>query len=72
LTGDVAIAILAAPPDKRKRDLDNVLKALLDSLTHCGVWTDDSQVAELVIRRVEPCKPGHVMIMVDSLGDEYE
>ena len=28
-----------------KPDLDNVLKAIKDALTDCGVWNDDAQVA---------------------------
>ncbi|NBW23084.1 MAG: RusA family crossover junction endodeoxyribonuclease, partial [Caulobacteraceae bacterium] len=41
----------AFPPDKRKRDLDNVLKSLLDALTHANVWDDDSQIDDLRIYR---------------------
>lgn len=37
-------------PDRRRRDVDNVAKAVLDSAN--GVlWDDDSQVVELSIRR---------------------
>ena len=33
-------------------DADNVMKAVLDALTDCGVWVDDSQVASCqVIKR---------------------
>ena len=49
LEGDLAIEIEAWFPDKRKRDLDNTLKATLDSLTHAGVWNDDSQIKDLHI-----------------------
>lgn len=35
----------------RRRDLDNFGgKALLDALTHAGVWLDDSQVRSLSMR----------------------
>jgi len=50
-TGPVRVVIEAFPPDRRKRDLDNILKSLLDSLTHAGVWEDDSQIEDLRIYR---------------------
>jgi len=53
LTGPLVVDIMAHMPDKRRRDLDNVLKALLDGLTHSGVWGDDSQVVDLRIRKAE-------------------
>lgn len=37
----VKINVRVYPPDRRKRDIDGYLKALLDSLTHAGVWLDD-------------------------------
>lgn len=48
--GPVAVVITVGRPDKRKRDLDNLQKPLLDFLTHIGVWEDDSQVVDLRIR----------------------
>ena len=49
--GSVRVVIEAFPPDRRKRDLDNILKSLLDALTHAGVWEDDSQIEDLRIYR---------------------
>ena len=43
----VIVTIEAHTPDKRRRDIDNVAKAILDSLTHAGVWGDDDQVDDL-------------------------
>ena len=45
----VVVVIRAYRPDKRKRDLDNLLKAALDSLSHAGVFDDDSQIQDLRI-----------------------
>jgi crossover junction endodeoxyribonuclease RusA len=45
----LVIEIEAQRPDKRRRDLDNLLKAVLDSLAHAGVFEDDSQVVDLRI-----------------------
>jgi crossover junction endodeoxyribonuclease RusA len=47
----LSVQIDAYMPDKRRRDIDNVLKAALDSLTAAGVWDDDSQIDHLSIRR---------------------
>ena len=51
LTGRLQVHITAFPPDKRKRDLDNLFKSVLDSLTKAGVWLDDSQIDQLSIQR---------------------
>lgn len=53
ITGRVSVMIYASPPDKRRRDLDNILKSLLDSLTHAGVWEDDAQIDRLCIERID-------------------
>ena len=50
----VTVEIAAYPPDRRVRDLDNLLKATLDALSYCGILQDDSQIDDLRIFR------GHV------------
>lgn len=47
--GKLKVVIEAWRPDKRRRDLDNLLKAVLDSLTHAGVWADDGLIIDLRI-----------------------
>lgn len=48
-------AVLCAPGDGRRRDLDNFGgKSLLDSLTKARLWLDDSQIDDLRIVRGEP------------------
>ena len=51
LEGDLRVEIEVFAPDRRKRDIDNLLKSLLDSLTHAQVWKDDNQIADLRIYR---------------------
>jgi crossover junction endodeoxyribonuclease RusA len=46
---ELVVTIEAYRPDNRRRDLDNLLKATLDSLTHAGVYLDDSQIIDLRI-----------------------
>jgi crossover junction endodeoxyribonuclease RusA len=47
--GKLRVVIEAWRPDKRRRDLDNLLKATLDGLAHAGVYEDDSQIVDLRI-----------------------
>jgi len=60
----VQVWVEAYPPDRRRRDLDNLKKALLDSLTHAKVWNDDCQVDDLRVIRKEVSKGGHVIVHV--------
>ena len=53
LDGKVEVDIQACRNGGRKRDLDNVLKALLDLLTSTRTIGDDSQVAEINARWVD-------------------
>lgn len=66
ITGPVAVDIEAFFPDRRRRDLDNILKSLLDSLTHAGVWEDDSQITDLRIRK-GPFIAGMVKVQITKL-----
>ena len=45
-------------PDRRKRDIDNHIKAVLDALQHAGVFEDDEQVDELRVKRLHVEPPG--------------
>lgn len=47
--GKLRVVIEAHRPDNRRRDLDNLLKAVLDGCTHAGVWEDDSNIVDLRI-----------------------
>lgn len=74
LTGLVRVEVECWMPDRRKRDLDNLFKAIGDSLTHAGVWDDDSQVDDLRIFRARKdgnlLIGGMVKIRIESLGQE--
>lgn len=60
------VDIEAWMPDRRRRDLDNVLKAALDSMTHAMLWKDDSQIDELSVKRV-PTMGGMLKVKVEAL-----
>lgn len=63
-TRDLCIVVEVYPPDRRQRDLDNILKSLLDSLETAGVMVNDSQVAELHLVRRAVRKGGAVVVVV--------
>ena len=62
LKGRIAMTIKLSPPDKRRRDIDNVLKAVCDSLTYAHVWDDDSQIDDLRIYRDSCMQDGQAVI----------
>lgn len=64
----VAVDIEARPPDRRRRDLDNLPKAVLDALTHGGVWEDDAQINDLRIWRSAQ-RTGEIIITITPAGD---
>lgn len=64
----VAVVIRAYPPDERRRDLDNVLKAALDALSAAGVWDDDCRVADLRIVRMAPVRDGRLDVAVEPVA----
>lgn len=57
----LAASIMAYPPDKRRRDLDNIFKGLMDSLQHAHVYVDDCQIDEIFIKRM-PELDGKVIV----------
>lgn len=62
--GRIALAMDAFPPDRRRRDLDNLQKPVLDALEHAGVYEDDSQIDLLITRRRQVATPPRLEIEV--------
>jgi crossover junction endodeoxyribonuclease RusA len=62
------VSIAAFTPDRRTRDLDNTAKGILDSLTHAGVYADDSQIDHLeFIRKSVQNKNGRVIVTIEEI-----
>ena len=72
MQGRLSVEVYAVMPDRRKRDLDNLHKGLLDSLTAAGVWEDDGQIDRLLIQRGEVDPPGYVIVSIESLTPNPE
>lgn len=73
LVGRLAVSLTLTPPDRRRRDVDNCLKAVLDALTQAGVWRDDAQIDRLSIERATPCVAAPKLVAVITvLGHTHE
>lgn len=64
LYGRLAVHIALFPPDRRARDVDNILKALLDACEHAGCYESDNQIDELHVIRQGIEKGGHCTILI--------
>ena len=74
LTGKCTVVIDEYPKNRIRRDIDNVIKPILDALTHAGVWEDDEQVYKLLVRKHEPdpAKKGYVTVKVKEIDTTKE
>lgn len=70
LSGRIAISIALFPPDRRSYDLDNRIKAVLDSLTAAGVWQDDRQVKVIHIEEGTIVKGGGCVVRIAPASEQ--
>lgn len=69
ITHTVKVDLAVYPPDRRRRDLDNLPKAVFDSLTHVGVWADDSLVDDFRVHRESVNAPGRVVVTISGMSN---
>jgi crossover junction endodeoxyribonuclease RusA len=72
LEGDLTVKIRLYPPDRRKRDIDNIQKPLLDALEKGHAYLDDSQVAVLITKRCEIVRGGQTVVTIRKMKRSYE
>lgn len=57
IEGPFAVQINAVRPDKRRRDIDNLIKPLVDLLVSQGFVTDDSEMQQVTATWVQDGPP---------------
>lgn len=70
LGGRLKVEMVIYNPDRRRRDLDNIQKALLDALVVGKVIDDDGNIDELHIVRGPVTPGGSVTVWIDAMTDE--
>lgn len=68
-TGRLAVTVEVYPPDRRRRDIDNLLKAVLDACQHGGAFPDDSRIVWLLIHRTQVVRGGRVVVTIRDLAN---
>lgn len=66
--GRLAVTVEVFPPDRRRRDIDNLLKAVLDACQHGGAFPDDSRIVWLLIHRTQVVRGGRVVVTIRDLA----
>jgi crossover junction endodeoxyribonuclease RusA len=68
-SGPVEVKVELYPPDRRRRDVDNALKSLLDALEKGGAYRNDSQIVTLVARKRKPVEGGLAIVRIEEAED---
>lgn len=67
ISAHVSFDVGVHPPDRRRRDLDNLLKCLQDSIVHGGLLDDDAQIRRLSMEMLEPVPGGSVHVRISEI-----
>lgn len=69
ISAAVRIRIECHMPDRRRRDLDNLQKAVFDALTKSGFCLDDQQVDYYSVKRMPVVKGGRLELTITELEE---
>jgi crossover junction endodeoxyribonuclease RusA len=70
VTTRLSVMVTLHAPTRRRYDLDNQMKALLDALQHASVFADDGQIDELHISRGAIRKGGSAEVVIVEMNEE--
>lgn len=61
----VRVTVGIQPPDRRRRDMGNLDKAIMDVMEEAGVYDDDFQASDVRYIRLEPVNQGIVHVKIE-------
>ena len=67
LVGSLSVVIVAYPPDNRTRDLDNLIKPILDAMQAAGCYANDKAFDHIEITRATESIGGMVLVTVREI-----
>ena len=67
MAGMLAVKVRAYPPDRRKRDIDNIQKPLLDALEKGKAFYNDCQIKHLTTVMKESVRGGKTLVTIRSI-----
>lgn len=68
-----SLNIVIRPP-RRRCDVDNRIKALLDSFTRAGFWEDDERVSDFCVKFLKPSRErpaGETIVTISESKEKY-
>ena len=72
LLGRLSVNVMLHAPNRRKFDIDNRIKPLLDAMQFAGVYPDDEAIDHLTIKRGKIIKGGKVTVQLIELKSNNE
>lgn len=67
--GSISVRVVARPPDRRIRDIDNLWKGIADSLRFSVVIEDDRYIDHLEITRAKPTPEGELIVTIERRSE---
>lgn len=63
----LSMRLVLSPPTLARYDVDNRTKGVMDALSNCNFYVDDSQIYRLVVEKGEKVKGGRVDVFISII-----
>lgn len=72
ITSKLRMDVVMFPANGHKRDVDNILKCLMDSFTKAGIYQDDKLIYDLNVTKGDIFKGGACVVGLKVLEDDFQ